>query len=269
MAGGPVRVERWRVTIVGLGLIGASAGMRLRAEGHWVGGMDRDPRHLDRALSLGAVDAEVAGRPGEADVVLLAAPPRANIEWVRHPWQAPLVIDTSSVKEPVVQAAREAGVPFVGGHPLAGRAEGGPDAARPDLFQGRTFLLTAAGGPMEQARAVAQALGALPVEIGAAEHDRAVARTSHLVYLMSCALAEVLRDSPAQLLGPAAHEMLRVATSPTGLWEEILSLNAAAVGEAATALAEEIRRLSSADGEDLARARRAAEQLRRRWSDAG
>lgn len=269
MAEGPDGGTRWRVTVVGLGMIGASVGMRLRSLGHWVNGMDPDPRHLERAFARGAVDAAATAAADEADIVILAAPPRANIELLRQPWRAALVMDTSSVKEPVVQAAGVAGLPFVGGHPLAGTAEGGPDAARPDLFAGRAFLLTAAGGPMDLARAVVGALGARPVEIGAAEHDRAVARSSHLVYLMSCALADVLADSAPQLLGPAAYEMLRVATSPTGLWQEILALNAPALGEALDTFAEGMRRLSHAAGDDLERARRTAEQLRRRWNDAG
>jgi prephenate dehydrogenase len=140
-----------KIGIVGLGLIGGS--IALRARELWpsalVIGVDNKDV-LETAMRLHAIDvaADDLIVLAEADIVILAAPVKQNIgllaeldENVRVP---AVVTDTGSTKREIVAAARS--LPprfmFIGGHPLAGAAQGGLDHARPDLFAGRPWLLT-------------------------------------------------------------------------------------------------------------------------------
>src|SRR5262249_5872997 len=145
----------------------------------------------------------------EADVVVLAAPVKQNIEllgrldeYVRQP---AVVTDTGSTKREIVAAAKT--LPprftFVGGHPLAGAAGGGFEHARPDLFVGRRWLLTpdsgargfqpsdtGAGDPLGKLSAFITALGAAPRIMRADAHDRLLAFLSHLPQLTASALMD-------------------------------------------------------------------------------
>src|SRR4051795_7277610 len=144
-----------KIGIVGLGLIGGSialASRQLWPKALVIGVDNKDV--LETAMRLHAIDvaAEDMIVLAEADVVILAAPVKTNIallaeldENVRQP---AVVTDTGSTKRDIVAAARS--LPprfsFVGGHPLAGAAQGGLENARPDLFQGRPWLLTTPDG---------------------------------------------------------------------------------------------------------------------------
>src|SRR6476661_466988 len=150
-----------KIGIVGLGLIGGS--LALKARELWpsalVIGVDNKDV-LETAMRLHAIDvaADDLIVLAEADLVVLAAPVKQNIallaELDEHVRQPAVVTDTGSTKRDVVAAA--AALPprftFIGGHPLAGAAQGGLDHARPDLFAGRPWLLTVAGS--DGARAV-------------------------------------------------------------------------------------------------------------------
>ena len=140
-----------KIGIVGLGLIGGS--IALAARQLWpkalVIGVDNKDV-LETAMRLHAIDvaADDLIVLAEADLVILAAPVKTNIalladldDNVRQP---AVVTDTGSTKRGIVEAA--GALPprftFVGGHPLAGAAQGGLEHARPDLFSGRPWLLT-------------------------------------------------------------------------------------------------------------------------------
>src|SRR3954467_15907031 len=149
--GAPAVFEK--IGIIGLGLIGGS--IALAARQLWpkalVIGVDNKDV-LETAMRLHAIDvaADDLVVPAEADIVVLAAPVKANLallteldENVRQP---AVITDTGSTKRAIVEAG--ASLPprstFVGGHPLAGAAQGGLENARADLFSGRPWLLTPA-----------------------------------------------------------------------------------------------------------------------------
>ncbi|MBV9580365.1 MAG: prephenate dehydrogenase, partial [Chloroflexi bacterium] len=103
--------------------------------------------------------------------------------------------DTGSTKSEVLRWAAEVlpnGVRFVGGHPMAGKTETGPDAADAKLFQGAVWCLaplpTAQRDAIDEAVALVESLGASPYFLDPSEHDGLVASVSHLPYLMSVAL---------------------------------------------------------------------------------
>lgn len=193
----------------------------------------------------------------DADLVVLCVPPAAIVPLGERlvPLLAPgaVVTDVGSVKTSIVATLGRAFPDgrFVGGHPMAGRERGGLASARADLFEGALCLLTpeADTDPAAVARVETfwRTLGCRAVpHVSAAEHDRVVARVSHLPHLLAGALLAVTDPAARACAGPGFRDSTRLAAGPPELWKEILSLNRVAVKDAVLALAGELRRL--ADG---------------------
>ncbi len=223
--------------LLGTGLIGSSIGMRARRYGAYVVAADSDPAALELAKAAGAIDRDVALDDlfRTCDVLVFAVHLAATVDALerlaRYPGAGPtLAIDVSSVKGPVVRAAR--GLKnFVATHPLAGSERSGAAAARADLFEGRTWAYVPSGDEALDARARAfiRSCGALPTAVGAEEHDRIVALTSHVPQVVATCYAALLRDSETdsqQLCGPVARELLRIAGMNPAMWDEIFAANA-------------------------------------------
>jgi prephenate dehydrogenase len=244
------------VAIAGLGLIGGSLARALTRAGHPVIGLDR-PAVLRRARRTRAIRRAARSLPealATADVLVLAAPPRANIallrEAARRGRPGLVITDVSSVKRPIcAEAARLRLRSFVGGHPLAGTERSGFEASSASLFQGRSWILTPGPGARRAAGVVAslvRAVGARPVRLAPADHDRAVAFLSHLPQLVSWALMDAVGADPAgarhrRLAGPGFRDMTRLARSPRGLWRQILAQNRAEVRRALAAFQRALR----------------------------
>lgn len=247
--------------------MGGSLGLALRALGDppRVAGFDPAPDVSRRARERGAVDAtsgDPAGAVAEADWVVLAAPPRASSDLIGRITSAlpadAAVADLSSVMRPL--RSRLAGSPsllarVVSSHPLCGSERDGIEAARADLYLGRTILVGADDSGREAAERVSgywRAVGAVPKPIDPRVHDALLALSSHLPFLGSVALSRALRRSgrPAEALaeasGPGLRDTTRLAGSLPSLWAEILSLNADEVVPALRLLEEETARLRRA-----------------------
>jgi prephenate dehydrogenase len=244
--------------IVGTGAIGASIGMRARANGWHVLGCDSDAEALENARRAGAIDAGASRDVlyHDAHVLVLAThldSVLTEIERLRvRPVNAELILDAASVKA-AVSAAGRALPQFVASHPMAGTERTGPLAARADLFEGCTWAYVSSGSSEldERARRFIGSLGANPLAIDAAEHDRLVARTSHLPQLVSTLFASSLVDETNAaaldaLCGPAAREMRRLGRSSFAMWEPILRHNATNVAREARALAVRLNEAADA-----------------------
>ena len=141
-----------------------------------------------------------------------------------------IVTDAGSVKAKIVAALESVlGGRFVGAHPMAGSEQNGIQAAREDLFDGAVCILTptASTDPsaLEAVRALWSAAGCVLREMGASEHDRAIARISHLPHAAaSCLVHAALAQDPtlADLAGPGYRDSTRVAAGPESMWTEIL-----------------------------------------------
>ena len=242
-----------KIGIVGLGLIGGS--IALRARELWpsalVIGVDNKDV-LEESMRRHAIDvaADDLIVLAEADLVVLAAPVKQNIallseldDNVRVP---AIVTDTGSTKREIVAAAAD--LPprftFVGGHPLAGAAQGGLEHARPDLFEGRPWLLTPAARPEDPALAkltdFITALGGQPRILDSRAHDRMLAFLSHLPQLTASALMQVVGDAVGDeglaLAGRGLADTTRLASSPPDIWQDIAGTNADEIGPALDAL---------------------------------
>ncbi len=186
------------IGIVGLGLIGGSIGLDLRSRGFSVFGVSSREQTCQRAVALGVADTASINLSdmAAADVVFICTP-LGSIESIAqklipHLSSDTILTDVGSVKTPIVQPVSSLWPNFVGGHPMAGTAESGIEAAVRDLFVGRPYVVTpTAETPMlavERVEEIARSLGAKVYRCGPEEHDRAVAGISHLPIMVSASL---------------------------------------------------------------------------------
>jgi prephenate dehydrogenase len=261
-----------RILIVGTGLLGASTGLALRARGFAgeVVGWDRDAGALETAVRLGALTS-VAQEPSSAakgaDLILLAGPVLAIVEWmgrlseVLSPQQ--LVTDVGSTKQLITKVAvqhynRSGRAAFLPGHPMAGKEVSGAEHAESELFRGAVWLFTPTVPFMPEARAAAAAVefrglvegfGCRTVEMDAERHDELLAWVSHLPQFLSTALSALLEDefgSDSELRdigGRALREMTRLGSSPYSMWRDVALSNTEHVERALHALEQRITHL--------------------------
>jgi prephenate dehydrogenase len=276
-----------RVAVLGTGLIGGSFGLAARKAlpGARIVGWDK-PEVLKRALELGIIDeaaSELAHAVHGAEIVYIALPVGLAIERLpeiaRHVSRDALVTDACSTKRAICTAAEKdfsEGARFLGGHPMAGSEVSGVDGAEASLFLGAKYALIggvmqSVGGdrpgepPREQTDCVEQppdaritkfvrlieAMGARPMWMGAATHDRAAAFVSHLPQLVSVALAGVTREAtdqtgmPLTLAGRGLRDALRLAGSPYSVWRDIVLTNTDNLDVALDRLTQAIEHLRS------------------------
>lgn len=186
------------IGIVGLGLIGASLAGDLRRRGHYLYGVSRKASTCDQALERGLVD--VAGQDlgllSAAEVVFICTPIHLILPTLTKlvPYLSPTAIatDVGSVKTAIVEPARKLWPGFIGGHPMAGTAEQGIDAAQVNLFRGAPYVLTPTADTdhhqLEKLEHLIDSLGAKIYRCSPAEHDQAVAWISHLPTMVSATL---------------------------------------------------------------------------------
>lgn len=260
--------------VQGTGLIGASVGLALRAQGWRVLGCDVDSGTLDEAVRRGAIE-DVVQSPteGDPDLIVLATPPDTVVETLSRLNTNALVTDVAGVKIPVVAGATGL-ARFVGGHPMAGGETSGAGLARSSLFHGATWVLTtdgAADGDLGELEAIVTSFGANPVRMTAAEHDRAVARISHLPHVLAAALVDLVGDDPSSvsLAGGGFRDLTRVASATGKWWTDVLIANRAelssALSDLGSNLEEWMRSLTDQDvsaiGDVLDGARSARDNL--------
>jgi prephenate dehydrogenase len=235
------------VTIVGVGLIGGSFVLGLRKQGfqgRLIG--VSSPATLAKALERGAIDEALPLEQAvpQSDLIYLAQPIGRILDILpvvaRLAAPSALVTDGGSTKSAIVARAREVfgegGATFLGGHPMAGKAERGVEAADPELFRGAIYVLTPPDGTLPQTGPVPQfvqwieRLGAQTVVLGPEMHDEIVSLTSHLPQLISTALASLLAEElPSEdfwkVSGGGLRDGVRLARSPYDLWRDICLTN--------------------------------------------
>ncbi|MEG4343369.1 prephenate/arogenate dehydrogenase [Microcoleus sp. A003_D6] len=204
------------IGIVGLGLIGGSIGLDLRSRGFDVFGVSSRQQTCDRAQARGVV-AEASIHLSDmaaADLVFICTPLGSIEPIVRElvPYLSPdtIVTDVGSVKTPIVQAVSSLWPNFVGGHPMAGTAESGIEAAVRDLFVGRPYVVTpqaqTPAAAVDKVEEIARLLGAKVYRCEPEEHDRAVAWISHLPLVASATLvAAVALEGDRDIVNLAQH----------------------------------------------------------------
>jgi prephenate dehydrogenase len=250
-----------RANVIGLGLVGGSIALGLRARGWHVSGEDVDADTAGLALERDVVD--TLGLDRDAEVTFVAVPVLATADQVKRALAetSGAVTDVGSVKAAVCSAVGDAR--FVGGHPMAGSELDGLDGAQGDLFEGAVWVLTPDVGSDDGifatvAGAVA-ALGAEVVALAPERHDELVAVVSHVPQLAAATLmglASARAEEHAALLRLAAggfRDMTRVASGRPGIWLDICSENRVAITGVLDQLIdglEEMREMIGADDRD-------------------
>ncbi len=280
-----------RIVICGVGLIGGSFALALKARGlvREVVGIGRTTASLERARALGLIDSfatDWATALDGAELVLLAMPvgQMLGVMQAMAPHLGPdtLVTDAGSTKRDVIEAIysnlKSHLEQVVPAHPIAGAERSGPDAARADLYAGRKVVIT----PLFENRpeAVARvreawaATGASLHDMSPQEHDRVFAAVSHLPHLLAFALVHEIagRANAEQLFGFAAggfRDFTRIASSHPEMWRDISVANRhALLAELDTYITELawIRALlSQGDGDSLLKLFSEARDARDAW----
>ncbi|MET7335679.1 prephenate dehydrogenase [Nonomuraea sp. NPDC005650] len=262
--------------VVGTGLIGTSVALALSRRGVAVHLSDADERAARTAASLGA--GTLSPPDGPVDVAVLAVPPASTARELAR-WQreglARAYTDVASVKtRPQREITRAGGdlTRYVGGHPMSGGERSGPLAGRVDLFERRYWILTPSADTEQDVLNTALELvslcGGVPVVMGMADHDRAVALASHAPHVVAALMAGLLEDvteDAVRICGQGLRDVTRIAGGDPELWGEILDANADAVADVlqlyAGDLARTIAALRALSGEDPADRRRGAAEL--------
>lgn len=230
-----------KVTIIGVGLIGASIGMAMRKKNlaKEIVGVARKDATLDAAKQQGAIHSgtkNIKDALKDAELIILAAPVNAIIEAIpvvnSHGKRGAIVTDVGSTKALIVDQAQKNLHPsflFVGSHPIAGSEKSGPQFGSADLFVNTTCVMT----PTEKTNRLAKEkvkhfwtqLGAHVKFMPPAEHDEVFACISHLPHLMAYSLAKSIPEQYLPYTTQSLRDTTRIAGSDPKMWNDICISN--------------------------------------------
>lgn len=266
MSDAPFSLAKSQVTIVGLGLMGGSLALALRAADacREIMGVDSDPAVVAAALDKGLIDrAADFDWAHNCDLLVLATPVRTILTQLEalanatyYPPRQTVVLDLGSTKTQIVKAMANLPPRFepVGGHPMCGKELGGLAQAETHLYRDRLFVLTPPGYISVRALGLAYelvaAIGAHALMLPAERHDILAALVSHLPYAAAVALMRVVLaqgDPQAwQLAASGFRDASRLAASDLTMMTDILTTNRQAVLDALAAYRQELETLSAA-----------------------
>lgn len=286
----PKPLSDCRVTVIGLGLMGASLCMDLVRHKlcREVRGVTRNADGALTAFFADTVDQATTdlhtGVAG-ADIVVLATPVRTIVDMLAQVgpilWPGTLIMDMGSTKSQICAAMQQLppGLQPLGGHPMTGKESAGFGAAQPDLYKDATWVLSplARTGPEALALAteLVTAVKARPVILDPTRHDRLVAAISHLPFVLASTLVHTVMQTAAddelvwQLAAGGFRDTSRVAASDTQMFLDILATNRDAVLaqiDAATRHLADLRTLIDSGDEETLRKKLAQSQaVRAGW----
>ena len=250
------------VTVVGLGLLGGSAGMSLSRTCPGIKRIGYSHRDVTRrrGLSLGVVDETcntIAQAVKSAQLVILASPigtfESLMQEMAPHLPAGCIVTDVGSTKVLPARWARQhlpKRAEFLGSHPMAGSEQRGVEYSRADLLDGAQCIIapTAATKPATTRLLSTfwETLGMRICRMSPVKHDRVLSRISHLPHVLATALVNCSDPEQMLLCGKGFLDTTRIASGPPGVWHDILMANAANTDAAIEKLIKELRRLQKA-----------------------
>ena len=243
-------MEKKRVVIIGLGLIGGSIALAIRKKHPAVTiiGIDLDQKQLKIACALGIIDEasnEIKKEAENADLIVFSCPVKATetfltqmVSWSLKP--TVLVTDTGSTKGSIMDAAAgllAKGIHFIGAHPMAGSHKSGVQAAKVDLFENAYYLITPADNQPDSQAVVEEFKqwfdGTVSkfLILSPAEHDQITGMLSHLPHIIAASLVNQTTDFTVKypltkrLAAGGFRDMTRIASSDPTMWTDILLSN--------------------------------------------
>ncbi len=232
-----------RVTIIGVGLLGASLGLALKQRGmakHIIGVGRSNSPSLKVALQKGAIDeaqTDPASGVKNSDLIVLCTPVRQFPEMFSAiaPALKPgaLVTDVGSTKQQVMKWAADLlpkTVHFVGSHPMAGSEQRGPEFAKADLYDDALCLICPQSPSNDPATKIVEfwhGIGMRTQIISPQLHDLWVAAVSHLPHAAAFSLVNAAAQVPDALPIAAGGfiDSTRVASSDVQMWTDIFLTN--------------------------------------------
>ena len=234
-----------RVAVIGLGLIGGSFALALKAKGiaTTVVGVEANPQHAAMAIELGIVDSVMPLQEAvaEAELIAIAVPvdviPQVAIKVLNRVTESQIVIDMGSTKEELCEmiSLHPMRHRFVATHPMWGTEFSGPQAATADSFAGRNVVICeksrSATEAVERVEAFDRALGMDILEMEAEQHDLHAAYVSHISHITSFILSTTVLEKEREeeaifnLAGGGFDSTVRLAKSNADTWIPIFTQN--------------------------------------------
>ncbi len=240
------------ITIIGLGVVGGSLGYAVKEfyPGAVITGLDRK-KVISDALRKGVIDfgaGNVASAVHDADIIFLCTPVNQILDMIpdvaafcRH---TAIVTDVGSTKGEIVRKAKKhfrSKAIFVGGHPMAGSEGKGIEHADALLFQNATYVLCADRKNHKRIKPLTDlltAVGARILFLSAPDHDKIASAISHLPQLIAVGMMSMIgkknksHHGYLQLAAGGFRDITRIASSPYGMWNDILATNASEIQNA-------------------------------------
>lgn len=234
-----------RVTVVGLGLIGGSFALALKAKGiaTSVVGVEANAANAAKALELGLVEQilPLAQAVEQAELIAIAVPvdaiPQIAIKVLNKVTPNQIVIDMGSTKEELCEIISQhpSRSRFVATHPMWGTEFSGPQAATADSFAGRNVVIcqkeASASEAVERVESIYKALGMGILEMNAEQHDLHAAYVSHISHITSFILSTTVLEKEREeeaifnLAGGGFDSTVRLAKSSADTWIPIFMQN--------------------------------------------
>ncbi|MBR0405720.1 MAG: prephenate dehydrogenase [Eggerthellaceae bacterium] len=280
-------INRDRVLIVGLGLIGGSYARALKRLGYYVMAIDTDPQAIAYALENGIVDegaTEVdSAMVGSADTAIFALYPRVLKEWIAQYQDlfkpGIFITDVTGVKGCVVYDVQDMlrpDIEFIAAHPMAGKETSGVQYSDARIFHDANYVVvpTSRNTPeaIEWCKNLGQVLGFARISVlSPEEHDEMIGFLSQLMHaiavvLMACSDNEHL----ANYTGDSFRDLTRIARINDAMWSELFLLNKDALLHSMDVFESEFDRfrqlVEDGDKEGIRRAMQLSTE-RRAWFD--
>ena len=234
-----------RVAVIGMGLIGGSFALALKAKGiaTTVVGVEANPQHAAMAIELGIVDSVMPLQEAvaEAELIAIAVPvdviPQVAIKVLNRVTESQIVIDMGSTKEELCEmiSLHPMRHRFVATHPMWGTEFSGPQAATADSFAGRNVVICeksrSAAEAVERVETLYRALGMDILEMEAEQHDLHAAYVSHISHITSFILSTTVLEKEREeeaifnLAGGGFDSTVRLAKSNADTWIPIFTQN--------------------------------------------
>lgn len=241
-------MEKLKIAIIGVGLIGGSFGLALKSrlqEKVWITGLSRTEQSMQMAMQMGAVDqasSDLKEVVCDADIIFLSTPVLQMVPMVEKmlPYlkKGAILTDAGSTKQYIWEALQKILPPevyYVAGHPMTGKERSGVEAADKDLFVNKCYVIVEdTGAPREVVEKVAslvRLIGANLTTIDIAAHDRCASIISHVPHVAAAALVTLLNRSQGdlassiKLAGGGFKDTTRIASSNSDMWADICISN--------------------------------------------
>ena len=234
------------VGIVGLGLIGGSAALQLKATGfaRRIIGNDNSSENIQKALSLGIIEEEFSMEEmiEEAFVIIVAIPvdksKKLLVEILDKCGKDQLIIDFGSTKSAIAKEVKGHAnrSNYVACHPIAGTENSGPEAAFKSLYTDKVNIICdkelSSTTALNKALKITTELGMRPKFMNSNEHDRHIAYVSHLSHISSFTLGQTVLEVESDeenifdMAGSGFESTVRLAKSSPAMWAPIFTENA-------------------------------------------